>query len=70
MGEKFKIIREKADNGEKITLIIPATIEAKERYWLNKYGIGNFEIAEFNKLTGQVVLKVSTYLNEVADGEK
>ncbi len=70
MEEKFKIIRENTDNGEKVTLIIPASIEAKERYWLNVYGIENFEIAEFNKLTGQVILRASTYLYEVADGGK
>ncbi len=59
MGEKFKIIREDTDIGEKVTFIIPASIEAKERYWLNVYGIERFEIAEFNQLTGQVVLRVS-----------
>lgn len=70
MEEKFKIIREDTNIGEKVTLIIPASIEAKERYWLNVYGIENFEIAEFNKITGQVVLKVSTYVDGVADGGK
>ncbi len=57
MGEIFRIQREKVEDSEYITIIVPKILEAKELYWLREYGIREFDKGTVDLLTGQVVLK-------------
>lgn len=57
MGEIFRIQREKVEDSEYITIIVPKILEAKELYWLREYGITEFDKGTVDLSTGQAVLK-------------